>query len=61
MWDKEDTSVNTPSADSRKKRKAKGRRHGHKNNPDLTYTQVGQSKEEEHAGALTKSWPLCDF
>jgi hypothetical protein len=24
MWDKEDTGVNTPSADSRKKRKAKG-------------------------------------
>jgi hypothetical protein len=41
MRDGEDTRVNTTSANSRKKRKGKGRRHGRKNNPDLACTQAG--------------------
>jgi len=57
MWDGEDTSVNKPSTNSRKKRKGKGRHQGDKTTPDLACTQAGQSKEEGHADALTKSWP----
>ena len=59
MWDGEDMGVNKPSTNSRKKRKGKGRHHGRKTTPDLACTQAGQSKEEEHADALTKSWFLA--
>jgi hypothetical protein len=59
MWDGEDMSVNKPSTNSRKKRKGRGRHHGRRTTLGLACTQAGQSKEEEHAGVLTKSWFLA--
>jgi hypothetical protein len=59
MWDREDISVNKPFTNSRKRRKGKGRHHGRKTTPGLACTQARQSKEEEHADALIKSWFLA--